>query len=330
MAFSAKSLLRTFLLITLGIAVLGILGYLFMNRLTELSEQVNAVNQQLEQAMKELEEVAEKSEAASTRASQAEENALEAAQGRLQAEAAQATAEKTAVLAREETERAQQDTQLAQEEMSLAQEQAQRAQEEMSLAQEEAQRAREEMSLAQEQAQLAQEERSLAQEEAQRAREEQERIRRERDEDLDRLHTAFNQIVETRRTALGLVMSLGSDSMQFNFDKANLRPENRELLSKIVGILLTSKNYGIYVYGHTDDIGSEEYNLDLSERRAQTVREYLTENGIAPEIITSKGFGKSRPIVPGASTEARAENRRVEIGIVDTVISYEERVSSLE
>lgn len=302
MAFSAKSLLRTFLLITLGIAVLGILGYLFMNRLTELSEQVNAVNQQLEQAMKELEEVAEKSEAASTRASQAGKNALEAAQGRLQAEAAQATAEKTAVLAREETERAQQDTQLAQEEMSLAQEQAQRAQEEM----------------------------SLAQEEAQRAREEQERIRRERDEDLDRLHTAFNQIVETRRTALGLVMSLGSDSMQFNFDKANLRPENRELLSKIVGILLTSKNYGIYVYGHTDDIGSEEYNLDLSERRAQTVREYLTENGIAPEIITSKGFGKSRPIVPGASTEARAENRRVEIGIVDTVISYEERVSSLE
>jgi OOP family OmpA-OmpF porin len=118
--------------------------------------------------------------------------------------------------------------------------------------------------------------------------------------------------------------------MQFNFDKATLRPENRELLSKIVGILLTSKNYGIYVYGHTDDIGSEEYNLDLSERRAQTVREYLTENGIAPEIITSKGFGQSRPIVPGSSAEARAENRRVEIGIVDTIISYEERVSSLE
>ena len=302
MAFSAKSLLRTFLLMTLGIAVLGILGYLFMTRLTELSDQVNDVNQQLDHAMKQLEEVAEKSEAASTRAAQAEENALEAAQGRLQAEAAQAAAEKTAVLAREETERAQQDTQLAQEEMSLAQEQAQRAREE----------------------------RSLAQEEAQRAREEQERIRRERDEDLDRLHTAFNQIVETRRTALGLVMSLGDDSMQFNFDKSTLRPENRELLSKIVGILLTSRNYGIYVYGHTDDIGSEEYNLDLSERRAQTVRDYLTENGISPEIITSKGFGKSRPIVPGASAEARAENRRVEIGIVDTVISYEERVSSLE
>jgi len=212
-------------------------------------------------------------------------------------------------LAREEAEKANQDTLLAQHERALAQE---------------------ERSLALEQAQLARKERSLALEEAQRAREEQERIRRERDEDLDRLHTAFNQIVETRRTALGLVMSLGGDSMQFNFDAATLRPENRELLSKIVGILLTSKNYGIYVYGHTDDIGSEEYNLDLSERRAQTVRDYLTENGIAPEIITSRGFGKSRPIVPDTNAEARAENRRVEIGIVDTVISYEERVSSLE
>ena len=302
MSFSAKSLLRTFLLMTFGIAALGILGYLFMTRLTELSEQVNDVNQQLEQAMKQLEEVAEKSEAASTRASQAEENALEAARGRLQAEASQAAAEKTAALAREEAEKAQQDTQLAQEQAQLAQEQAQRAREE----------------------------RALAQQEVQRAREQQERIRRERDQELDRLHRAFNQIVETRRTALGLVMSLGSDAMQFNFDKATLRPENRELLSKIVGILLTSKNYGIYVYGHTDNIGSEEYNLDLSEKRAQTVRDYLTENGIAPEIITSKGFGKSRPIVPGTSAEARAENRRVEIGIVDIVINYEERVSSLE
>jgi outer membrane protein OmpA-like peptidoglycan-associated protein len=94
--------------------------------------------------------------------------------------------------------------------------------------------------------------------------------------------------------------------------------------------LLTSKNYGIYVYGHTDNIGSQEYNLDLSERRAQTVLDYLTQNGIDPEIVTSKGFGKSQPIVPGNTAAARAKNRRVEIGIVDTIINYEERVSSLE
>ena len=288
MSFSGKPLFRTFLLMTFGIAALGILGYLFMTRVTELNEQVNEVSQQLEQAMKQLEDVAEKSEAASTRAAQAEENALQAAQGRLQAEAAQATAEETAELAREEAEEARQNTQQAQEEASLARE------------------------------------------EAQQAREEQERLRRERDEELNRLHTAFDQIVETRRTALGLVMSLGSDSMQFDFDEATLKPENRELLSKIVGILLTSRNYGIYVYGHTDNVGSQEYNLDLSERRAQTVLDYLTQNGVNPEIITSKGFGKAQPIVPGTSATARAKNRRVEIGIVDTIINYEERVSSLE
>lgn len=288
MSFSGKPLFRTFLLMTFGIAALGILGYLFMTRVTELNEQVNEVSQQLEQAMKQLEDVAEKSEAASTRAARAEENALEAAQGRLQAEAAQATAEETAELAREEAEEARQNTQQAQEEASLARE------------------------------------------EAQQAREEQERLRQERDEELNRLHTAFDQIVETRRTALGLVMSLGSDSMQFGFDEATLEPENRELLSKIVGILLTSRNYGIYVYGHTDNVGSQEYNLDLSERRAQTVLDYLTQNGIAPEIITSKGFGKSQPIVPGTSATAQAKNRRVEIGIVDTIINYEERVSALE
>ncbi len=288
MAFSAKSLLRTLLLTTFGIAALGILGYLFMTRLTELSEQVNDVNQQLEKAMKQLEDVAEKSETATTRAAQAEENALEADRSRRQAEAAQAAAEKSAELARQETDKAKQDIQLAQDE------------------------------------------RSLAQEEAQRAREERERIRRERDQELNRLHSAFDQIVETRRTALGLVMSLGSDSMQFDFDETTLKPENRELLSKIVGILLTSRNYGIYVYGHTDSTGSQAYNLDLSERRAQTVLDYLTQNGIKPEIITSKGFGKSQPIVSGNTAAAQAKNRRVEIGIVDTIINYEERVSSLE
>ena len=300
MSSASKPLFRAFLLMVFGLAVLGIMGYFFMNRLTELNQQITDVNQQLERAMKQLEDVAEKSEAASTRASQAEENALEAARGRLQAEAAQAAAEKTAAQAQEEAEQAKQEIQLAQEKAQLAQEEAR----------------------------LGREEAQLAREETKRAREEQERIRRERDEELDRLHTAFNQIVKIRRTALGLVMSLGSDSMQFDFDKATLKPENRELLSKIVGILLTSKNYGFYVYGHTDNIGSEEYNLDLSERRAQTVRDYLVKNGIAPETITSKGFGKSRPIVPGTSAAARADNRRVEIGIVDTVINYEERVSS--
>ncbi len=159
-----------------------------------------------------------------------------------------------------------------------------------------------------------------ARQEARQARAEADQVRREREAELDRMQKALSQIAETRRTALGLVMNLGEDTLKFDFDKAALRPENRELLSRVAGVLLASKGYRIDVYGHTDDIGTEEYNLRLSQRRAQSVRNYLVEAGVDPEIITTKGFGKSSPRAPGTTPAARAANRRVEIAIVDSVI----------
>ena len=149
------------------------------------------------------------------------------------------------------------------------------------------------------------------------ARNEAETIRQERQQDMERLQQALGAIVETRRTALGLVMNLGSDAIQFDFDKATLRPENRELLSRIAGILLTANGYSIYVYGHTDDVGTTEYNRSLSEQRARTVRDYLVDAGVDPAIVSTRGYGKSSPRQTGTSAEARALNRRVEIGIVD-------------
>lgn len=149
------------------------------------------------------------------------------------------------------------------------------------------------------------------------AREESEKIREERQQDIERLQQALGAVVETRRTALGLVMNLGSDAIQFDFDKATLRPENRELLSRIAGILLTAKGYSIYVYGHTDDVGTTEYNRSLSDQRARTVRDYLVDAGVDPGIISTRGYGKSSPRQAGTSAEVRAMNRRVEIGIVD-------------
>ncbi len=166
---------------------------------------------------------------------------------------------------------------------------------------------------------------AAATQEAELARQETERIRKLREQEMARLQRALNQIAETRRTALGLIMNLGSDSIQFDFDKANLRPENRELLSRIAGVLLTSDGYRVQVFGHTDDVGSEEYNFDLSERRAQAVHDYLIEAGIDPDILlTTKGFGKSSPLLSGTDEHSRAKNRRVEIGIIDSVIGYEE------
>jgi len=171
-------------------------------------------------------------------------------------------------------------------------------------------------------ARQAEEEADAALEVAHETQQELSKLRREREEELNRLQKALSKIVETRRTALGLVMNLGSDTLKFDFDKATLRPENREILSRIAGVLLTSAGYRVQIYGHTDDIGTAEYNQQLSERRAATVREYLVQAGIDNEIIATKGFGKSSPLVAETSNEARSMNRRVEIGIIDTMVNY--------
>jgi outer membrane protein OmpA-like peptidoglycan-associated protein len=182
-------------------------------------------------------------------------------------------------------------------------------------AQAEAKQAAEKAEEARQRADSAEKEKKAAIEEA-------ERTRKEREEEMGRLQEALQKIAETRRTAMGLVMNLDSHAIQFEFDKAELRSENRELLSRIAGILLTSKGYSVTIYGHTDDVGSEAYNQELSEKRAQAVRDYLVQAGIGPEIIATKGFGKTKPLVAGKTPEARAKNRRVEVEIVDTILNY--------
>jgi OmpA-OmpF porin, OOP family len=117
-------------------------------------------------------------------------------------------------------------------------------------------------------------------------------------------------------------MNLGGDHLKFEFNKADLRPEDRELLSRIAGIILTSHDYTISVNGHTDDVGSVAYNQTLSERRAQAVRDYLVKAGLPPGIVSVEGHGKSLPLVKGTSDAARAKNRRVELGLVNTQIRY--------
>ena len=170
---------------------------------------------------------------------------------------------------------------------------------------------------------VAQKKAESLEEEVVRTRDEVARIKAERDAEMNRLQQALGRIADTRRTALGLVMNLGSDTINFDFDKAKLRPANKELLSRVVGVLLTSNGYKVQIFGHTDDIGTAEYNEKLSLRRAEAVRNYLVEAGLDPSIVTVKGFGKSNPLVKGTSTEARAKNRRVEIGIIDTVVRYD-------
>ncbi len=171
-------------------------------------------------------------------------------------------------------------------------------------------------------AKRAEEDARISREDAETAREETERIRQETENELNRLSEALGKIAETRRTALGLVMNLGEESIKFGFDEAILSAADRELLSRIAGILMTSDDYAVYVNGHTDDVGTAQYNQTLSERRARAVRDYLVKTGIDERIMTVEGFGKTQPIAKGTTAAARARNRRVELGIVNARIRY--------
>jgi outer membrane protein OmpA-like peptidoglycan-associated protein len=157
-----------------------------------------------------------------------------------------------------------------------------------------------------------------AKETAARAQAEAQAIRAKAQAEIGRLHEALGSIAETRETALGLVMNLGSDRLKFEFDKAELRPEDRELLSRIAGILMTATGTTISVNGHTDDVGTDAYNKKLSEKRAEVVRDYLIKAGLPADILSVAGYGKTVPLVPGTSDAARAKNRRVELGIADS------------
>jgi outer membrane protein OmpA-like peptidoglycan-associated protein len=149
-----------------------------------------------------------------------------------------------------------------------------------------------------------------------------EALRKQREEELDQMQEALNRVAETRRTPNGMVVVLPDSTFKFDFDSAELSPRNRELLSRVAGILLASKGFGLSVFGYTDDVGTREYNQRLSERRASAVRGYLVQAGIDAARVGAKGFGKTNPLVKGETEQARATNRRVEIAVTDSEIKY--------
>lgn len=128
----------------------------------------------------------------------------------------------------------------------------------------------------------------------------------------------FNLILETRDSARGLIVNM-SDVL-FDFGKFTLRPETREKLAKVSGIVLAHPGLRLDVEGHTDSIGSDEFNQKLSENRAATVREYLIAQGINGDSVTARGLGKTQPIAPNDTNANRQKNRRVEMVVSGEII----------
>ncbi len=250
--------------------------------------------------------------AAAAREAQAKAQAAAEAKRRADAEAARASAE----AARAQAEAAKADAERMKAE-------AERAAQEAAQQKEAAEKAKAE-------AQAQQQALAVEAEKARKAAEESERLRQQAEKDKAdlraRLLAQLNTILATRDTARGLIANM-SDVL-FKTGSFELLPGAQLRLAKISGIVLAYPGLHLDVEGHTDSVGSDEYNQTLSERRAQAVRDYLVQQGISEGSIVARGFGKTRPVASNDTAEGRQQNRRVElvlsgeaIGVTDTAYS---------
>jgi outer membrane protein OmpA-like peptidoglycan-associated protein len=134
---------------------------------------------------------------------------------------------------------------------------------------------------------------------------------KEKQELRARLLQQLNSVLATRDSARGLIANM-SDVL-FRSGSVELLPAARERLARVSGIVLAYPSLHISIEGHTDSVGSDEYNQDLSERRAQSVREYFVRGGISAATVDARGFGKAEPVASNETAEGRQQNRRVEL-----------------
>jgi outer membrane protein OmpA-like peptidoglycan-associated protein len=126
-----------------------------------------------------------------------------------------------------------------------------------------------------------------------------------------RLSVQLNAILQTRETARGLIVSM-SDVL-FDTGRFSLKPGAREKLAKVAGILLAYPGLNIEVGGYTDNVGTDDMNQTLSENRAGSVRDYLVQQGVLANSVSSKGFGNTLPVASNDNSAGRQQNRRVEL-----------------
>jgi len=206
----------------------------------------------------------------------------------------------------------------------------QKAQEEAEAAQQQQQQAQEQAAAAQAQAEAAQRQAAEAQQAAERARAQQQAAEqaaaaaaRQTEEMREKLRAQLNQVLNTQESARGLIVNM-SDVL-FDSGRYTLKTDAQIKLAKVSGILLTYPNLQLQVEGYTDDIGSDTYNLKLSQERATAVEAFLVSQGVPPQNITAQGSGKADPVADNATSSGRKENRRVQMVVSGQSIGVQEQ-----
>ncbi|HST09444.1 MAG TPA: OmpA family protein, partial [Terriglobales bacterium] len=257
-------------------------------------------------------------EAAAREASQtAEESRVMSVKQKAEEEAqAQAAAEKKAADDRAAKARADADAQArARAEADAARAQAEIAKAEAMKAAQEAARQKQEAEQAKAEALAQQQALAVEADKARQAAAQSDQLRqqaeKEKQELRARLLQQLNTVLATRDSARGLIANM-SDVL-FKSGSSDLLAGARERLAKVSGIVLAYPSLRLSVEGHTDSVGTDDYNQQLSEKRAEAVRQYLVQQGISGDTIVATGFGKTAPIASNDTPEGRQQNRRVEL-----------------
>ena len=248
--------------------------------------------------------IAGEKRAAEEREARARADAQAESQRRAQAEQAQRDAE----AATAEAQRMKAEAQAAAQEAARQKAEAEQAKAE-ALAQQQA--LAEQAASAQKAAAESEQMRQEADQLRQQAEAQRQQAEKEKQELRARLLQQLNSILSTRDSARGLIANM-SDVL-FKSGSFELLPGARERLAKVSGIVLAYPTLHLQVEGHTDSVGTDEYNQNLSEHRAQAVRDYLVQQGISANTIGSRGLGKTQPIATNDTPEGRQQNRRVEL-----------------
>jgi len=242
--------------------------------------------------------------AAEAREAKARQDAADEMKRRTDAEQARQAAE----VAKADAERLRAEAEKSAADAAKAKEEAEKAR---AAALADQQAALEQKRAAQAEAEKASADAARAKEDADKARAAAAKAESEKAELRAQLLAQLNAVLQTQDSARGLIVNMAD--VLFDTGRYTLKPATREKLAKISGIVLAHPGLTLQIEGHTDSVGSDDFNQRLSEQRAGSVLDFLAEQGVPASAMTSHGFGKTQPVASNDTADGRQKNRRVEL-----------------
>jgi outer membrane protein OmpA-like peptidoglycan-associated protein len=244
---------------------------------------------------------------------------IQQAQSQAESESARADAARLdAQHQKEQRELAEQERQAAEQARLEAEQAAQQASQDKAAAQQQLQQSEQARQAALQQQQTLSQQAEQARLQAQQSDQARAQAVQQAEEQRQRLLKQLNQVLQTRDSARGLIVSM-SDVL-FDFNQATLKPGAKLRLAKVSGIILAYPDLKLEIDGFTDNKGTPRYNMTLSDKRAKAVSDFLIGQGVGSDAVNTKGFGESNPVASNTTAAGRQQNRRVELVVSGNAI----------